>query len=220
MDSTPPAKGNEALRFRHLKPDLGKSYKGWVAGPYFGMRSHHIGTSKPCVRAITKDNLPCVCEVQKLKVGWTGYLPYWDEHGRKMVVTFGVDSEGTVARFTFGQPIKITKGSFKAAPVLVFADQWNTGPCPFIRGLRAQLDINKWLLNLWGIEELKEYFKHEPSSPIPIPREGPVQEVLFDTSPTINEMPKLGAMFDDPQLVNRLPHNLTNGKHPAKKKKG
>jgi hypothetical protein len=219
VDSTPPPRANELLRFRRLKVEPGKSYRGWVAGPHFGCMCHHMGATKPCVKAITRGNRKCACENQILKVGWVGYLPHWDEHGRKMVVLFGVDSEQAVSRMTFGQPIKISKANYAAAPVLVYGDQWNTGPCPYVRGLRAQLCIKKWLINLWKVPEVEDYFKNQPVSAIPIPREGPVTEALFDNPPPVALLGKMGEAFEDPTIVNRIAEHAKNGKANSKKKK-
>lgn len=219
FDSVNPSRDGNLLKFRRLKLSAGEVAKGWKAGPAVGVDCHYFGRTKPCIRKITNGALPCPCEIQTVKVGWVGYMPYFSEHGVRMVALFGRESHESVDRIPFGGAVKISKGKYDSAPVMIVLDTWTTAPCPWVKPLKAELEIRPWLLNLWGIQELKEYFKNDPLLPKKIKVEGPLADKLFDDTPPDNRLGSLGKLVFGKETIDVTKDDKPNGVHPKKKRK-
>lgn len=164
----PPKKG-EHLRWEILHPGWGKKYRGWKVGPNWGFESHHVGVSKPCLDKITQGAMKCRWCGPDYSLGFTGYLPLILENGQKSIVLYGKDFEDIVSEIPFNAEIQILKGNCKTAPVIISQKEWCGHGCPWIGRLKVQHDIRPKLLELWKIQELKDYFGMEPAV-IPIPR--------------------------------------------------
>jgi hypothetical protein len=203
FESQEPTQKAEHLRHTRVKLAPGQTVRAWKSGPHCGIATHYPGQTKPCHSRITTDALECRYCKAEMALGWTGYLPYFDETGRKMVVLFGRDMKDAVSQIPFGAAIKISKGKWQAAPVIITENQWSVIPCPYLGRLRCQQDIRPWLLNLWGEKELCEYFGLVPQE-IPLPEKPkPVPKARF---PKEALPPKLGERF-------RQTAPSTNGTH-------
>jgi hypothetical protein len=192
FESQRPDSKAEHLRWRTLRLELGRSVRGWKCGPSVGVKCHFAPYSKPCKKVMTAGVLTCqYCEARMVQ-GFTGYLPMIDECGQKVVAIYGKDFSESVAMIVYGSPIRVTKGKFKSAPVVIREDQWTTIPCPWLKALRVEHDIRPWLLQLWKDADLTAFYGTAPE-PIPVPvSDRPLSPTKKDRHPMLG---KLGERF-------------------------
>jgi hypothetical protein len=123
----------------------------WVAG-------HWAGSHKPCRSVITNNQISCNHCLTKAKQREMGYLPVYDEHLRQCVVGIGPDMRASVQRLKTHQPVQIKKGRAPNDPIIVKHEAWTAMPC-YAEGRQGNpQDIEPWLLQLWGDEELIQFF--------------------------------------------------------------
>lgn len=152
-----PSRKDSHLRWSHLRLEPGSTFKGWICGPLVGVTTHWNQGTRPCRDKITLGALSCSECIAKHKSGWAGYLPLFDVQGKKWVALTGRDSEDYISRLSYGCAVKITKGKYRHAPLVVQEEQWTVAVCPYLGQAMVPHDIRAWLLHLWGDEELEAY---------------------------------------------------------------
>jgi hypothetical protein len=80
----------------------------------------------------------------------------------RFVVIYGADYEERISEVQYGDQIVVTKGRFKAAPVVVRQQNWTIGHCSKLERAQYQEDISPWLLQLWGDTQLQAFFGMKP----------------------------------------------------------
>lgn len=181
LEGQKPPRTQEYLRWTILKLGFNKKTRGWKAGPNLGFVTHCTPFSKPCKSEITNGNLPCKWCDPQFPTSFTGYCPFIDESGDKIVGLYGRDSEDVISEIPFGAEIQIRKGASKNAPYKYVTREWCGHPCPWLGKLKVQHDIGPFLLQLWKDDELKQYFGMAPECvPVPAKVKKPERERLPD----------------------------------------
>lgn len=211
-----PNKKAEHLRWGHLKLAPGQREYGWVCGPVFGCSTHWDSGTKPCRARLTSNGLTCRYCIAQMETGYSVWVPLFNQVGQKVVAMVGADLEEAVSAIPFGSPVKVSKGKYRAAPIVIQVNEWTAVTCPHLGRLRCQHDIRPWLLQLWGDKELQSYYGSDPQA-IPLPA---VTDNTVTSSDRTEEVSKVKAL-----LKNRIGANKSeeiealrgerNGKHPS-----
>lgn len=150
------------LRFSYLSLEPGKQVKGWITGPVFGCETHFVGSTKPCLSALTEGELPCKYCTGEFRKSYTVYQPFWSVECEKMVAILGENMKAVCDALPFGEQIIITKGKHKNRPYKLRPERWSEGDSLYVAKLQAQHDVRPWLIQLWAIPELVEKYGLEP----------------------------------------------------------
>jgi hypothetical protein len=144
------------------QPEPGGRLRGWICGEQFGCDTHHVNGTKPCKKVLTNGAMDCQWCATGIRVGYTSWVPWFDELGRKCISLVGREMEGYVSSLILGTAITISKRKAANAPVLITATDWFSAPCPFIRRLKCWYDIRPFLMGLWGDKQLVEFYGSDP----------------------------------------------------------
>lgn len=183
----PTPKGSH-LVWEFIKLQPGQTVKGWINGPLVGLACHWDNGTKPCRDKLTGSTLHCRYCKAEMKTGWVGYLPFYDELGRKCVVAIGREMERSVNALSLGQAVKIGKGKWKTAKVTVQVNEWCVSPCPYFGRLRAPHDIRPWLLVLWKDAELTSHVGEQIGVSPPKMPEAPTCTTIPESEPVNPEV--------------------------------
>lgn len=220
-----PERVPEHLRWTRVSIECGKSIKGWIAGPVFGIEGHATPAVKPCHSLFTNGARVCPwCAIPALRaLKYQGYLPMYDERLKRTVICVNLDVTTQCDALTTLEPIEVGKGKHLTSPLFIKTGRpWTelkpTGPT--VR--KSAQDIVPWLVMvLWKAEGLQEYADHVTTVArvveIPAAAVEPPEEPKESAREALRkQMKKRGwdksALFfgdskEDPQKVSR------NGKH-------
>jgi hypothetical protein len=217
FDSQEPDFKADHLRWTTLKLFPGKKIRGWKGGPPNGFKTHHVGTSKPCKDKISKGSLECNYCAGKLRLGFTGYMPFISEDGDRLVVVYGRDFHTRAKEIPFGSPILVKKANSKNGVVSVTISDWSVQPCPWLVNKKKQHDIRPWLLQLWGEEDLKKYFGMEPEDIVIVQNDDDMSPQLRNR---LADIPSLSQTFKEvcEKTDLNVPVPSKNGTHKGVKK--
>lgn len=221
--SCQPSGKDDFLQWVHPRLQPGEKLLGWKCGPLVGVMCHWRGGTKACRRHITNKLLTCeTCDEGEEPV-YTGYLPFFESTGLKMVVPLGQSMREAADAICFGQGIKVFKPRTKTFSVIVKQEEWTQLPCPYIGRLKCQYDIRPFLLTLWKDKVLKDHFGLKPEN-IPISDIGdldpPKGKGTADKDPTVlrllsEQIGKFTGVTPDSESEDTIPRlkSSKNGKH-------
>lgn len=139
--------------------------RGFVAGPVQVQTCHQFGkVSKPCWSRITKGQLDCPRCAEKAARRQIGYLPLFDSLSLKQLVVIVSKTMVPVAQAVpLHGLVSCIMPKVKGLPMRVAPEQDVGGHSLQRRQLagRPAQDIRRYLLKLWGVPELVEFFHGE-----------------------------------------------------------
>lgn len=226
LGSEEPVEDLPYLLWEYVKLKPGQSAVGWVCGPMVEISSHWNKGTKPCRKRSSGEVLPCPFCQAGLIPGWQGYVPTFDQRGKRVVYGVTKDSRNYVRSIPYGTAIKVHKGASDIAPVTVTVKEFSELACPFLGELRIPQDIRRWLLEkLWKDAELLAWWlsSGESANQLPMsdaPRKGHVDKAEAAKAKGllrrgINRIAKGETVESLEELIPRVTHSK-NGTHTPK----
>ena len=218
------------LRWTRVSIECGKSLKGWIAGPVFGIEGHATPSVKPCHTLFTAGARQCPwCLIPALRaLKYQGYLPMYDERLKKTVVCVNLDVTTQCDALSLLAPIEVGKGKYPTSPLFLKTGRAWTELKPSGATVRSTpQDIVPWLVNvLWKAEGLQEYgdkvpalapMAAEPATPVEDP-DGLTESARAALKRKMEERgwSKSALFFSTDGTAPKQPS--TNGHHPKSKK--
>src|SRR5262245_12480012 len=154
-----PGKGSTHAPVWSFESWQGGGYEaGWLGGEVVWLEAHHYFVTVPCHSFLSGGKLRCPhCEKFRPVVE-VGYVPWIGESGKPMCSLVKHYARPAVAKLRVFDPITVGKGKNKFAPVWVKprggANRWSPTP----GSERTGEQFEAWLLVIWKVQELTEYF--------------------------------------------------------------
>lgn len=162
-EPTPGRKTGAAL-WEYEAPPNGKSYVGWLAGPYFGLDTHHAGGTKPCRFGMTDGKMSCpFCDSRQVPV-WRAYVPYYSKDYQRRFVVVNEDYLPLLKEAKVGDQIRISRAESSRAGCSVESSVWRTAPLHESLLATMPVAILPALWRVWKDQELLEWHQREEAA--------------------------------------------------------
>jgi hypothetical protein len=208
FESKPPRRDGSGVYWDWLQVDLGKAWKGWLAGAVVGVETHFLTRTLPCRSAMTGGSLKCFCDGQELATRWKGYVPLWDECGIRCFVIICDRYFPLASEIKVGQPVQVMKMKRQGSPIRVEAFAWTSNPPPVTPALQKPQDMRAELLRLWKDKELTAWIKAHPDG-VPL-----LDQAMDSTSRKPSKPHTAGEVADLKELLSKR-HRAVDAAGPA-----
>ncbi len=170
-----------------LKLELGKQWRGWMAGPAIGVDCHFVeGARKACRHSFTDGKEPCAYCDSAIPPRFTGYVPLWCAEGRRHLLIMGERHWPAVETLPALTPITCSKTRSRGQAIYCGRSRWTDQLPPVVGGDQEPADITPHLLTMWGDQVLKDWClarRVEQVAEVPAaPAKPPKKSVVIDPS--------------------------------------
>lgn len=175
----PPDDVPSELKIRAAKIPCGEKLEGWICGKIVIAVTHWSGNaSKPCVHAMSSGALHCYCLDGPAPTRKLGYLPLITQKGERVCVILSSGVAAQMSLLLHATPVVLRRSRVPKSALAWYP--WSESSLYSLREKNVQrspkVDISRWLLGLWGNDELRRFYTPEleaPADPPPPPAVNP-----------------------------------------------
>lgn len=221
--SIPPRKGSKQPYWDRVKLEPGKSVCGWCAGPVVWAPTHWEDRSTGCRKEMTGGHLPCQYCAAGFEVRWRGWMPFYDQHGGRMVAVFGDTFQRQADEVGHGDALKVIKTIRQGCPIRVERFAWTTDKCPMLYECPNPVDASELMLRAWKDQALTDWLAAHPDGPPAPPVVPPASDIpLSIEAPgvSIAVRPEVyKAMKENQQKRDQAAHEAAQRTPPTKRRR-
>lgn len=160
FESSKPERAFEGPNWKCASVPVGATWRVITRGPLVSVPGHFCGADKPCVSRLTEGALSCpFCGEKSLR--WIGYLPVFLSDEEPFLVIKPSESQiEKASTWPFCSRLIVSRPLERTRPCRYQLYENEYEQPGWLRRVRltGSIDIRPYLLHLWQVQELTEYF--------------------------------------------------------------
>lgn len=193
--------------FSYFWTEPSQPWTGWVAGPVRWVKGHtEPPPTKPCLRWITFDALPCPrCKPNEIASD-VGYLGIYRElDNAPILVVLHDNMWDATQNLKHGEYVRLSR---PGGPKGTVTCQQLLAKKPFVPGLarrKVAVDLSSMLVKMWSINELIEWYNCQDSSGtmVPVTKVSPPDPATAKSKKAKLDVSRIAGILDVNAAANR-----------------
>ena len=157
---TPGGEERRHVHFRYVSTEAGKSWHAYLAGPPLWYLCHTHGKSKPCLKWLTDNRVPCARCASLKPPELIGYVPlYRESDGAPVMVIVYERSADVLAGLMHLSRVTVMREGEKGDTVVVVKALTQKAYSSMLKERSVPVDLEPCLVRMWNVAELTDWYK-------------------------------------------------------------